>query len=125
MLSQLESCPKRDISYLYYKLKILEISGYLPMLQGCGICKGDVMDFNFFDHQIDFSPDQGSIICKRCINRIDGSIKVSKGTLIFLKSVLRWNPSSIDRIRIPDFFILETADIINAHVSYLFGHKNK
>lgn len=125
MLSQLESSPKKDILYLYYKLKMLEISGYLPMLQVCGICESDIMNSESFDFQIDFYPSHGSIICKRCINRIDNSIKVSRGALIFQKSVIRWNPSSIDRIKAPEIFISELSNIINVHVSYLFNSKGK
>lgn len=124
MLSKLESCPEKEIYYLFYKLRMLELSGYLPMFQVCGICERNLTEPGF-DNKVDFYPVHGSILCKKCSYNIDSSIEISKGALIFLKSIIKWQVSNIDRIKVPENFILEITEIINSHVEYLFGNKGK
>jgi DNA repair protein RecO (recombination protein O) len=123
MLSRLESDCSNKLYYLYYKIRFLEIVGYLPRLDTCGKCGDRVRDNStsqrFSGSSIHFYVSHGSIICGRCINGSDGSIKLSKGVLNFFTSFVKWHPSNINRIRVPEFFLSEMANIINSHIAYI------
>lgn len=114
MLSMLESDCCNKLYYLYYKIKFLEIFGYLPRLDTCGKCGNKIGGLS-----IHFYVSHGSIICERCINGRDGSIRLSKGVLNFFISFVKWHPSNINRIRVPESFLSEIANIINSHIAYI------
>ncbi len=114
MLSRLESDCSNKLYYLYYKIRFLEIVGYLPRLDTCGKCGDKIGGLS-----INFYVSYGSIICERCINGSDGSIKLSKGVLNFFTSFIKWHPSNINRIRVPEIFLSEIANIINSHIAYI------
>lgn len=117
MLLKLQS-ERRDIYYLYFNIKMLELAGYLPMLWSCGRCGGDITNSNIFSPFISFYPSLGSIICERCGGNNSDSIKVSKGALVFFKSFIKWQPSNIERIRVPENLISEISNIINVHTVF-------
>mgnify|MGYP001099682815 CR=1 FL=1 len=114
-LVKLESDCVNGLYYLYYKIRFLEIIGYLPMLNTCGRCgAGGNGSHNFY-------VSHGSIICERCIEGYEYSIRISGGALKFYRSLLKWNLSNISRIKAPEYFVSEVTNIINFHVGYISG----
>ncbi len=114
-LVKLESDCVNSLYYLYYKIRFLELSGYLPRLNTCGRCgAGGNGSHNFY-------VSHGSIICERCIDGKEDSIRISGSALKFYRSLQKWNLSNISRIKAPEYFVSEVANIINFHVGYIAG----
>jgi DNA repair protein RecO (recombination protein O) len=125
MLLRLESDCKRELYYLYFKIKLLEITGYLPMLYACGRCGKEIGDSNLFTSLVNFYPIHGSVICERCEKDPNNFLRISKGALTFFRSIIKWDLSNIYRIKAPNIFISEIDNIINAHIRYsLFNGQN-
>jgi DNA repair protein RecO (recombination protein O) len=125
MLLRLEPDCRRAFYHLYLKIKLLEITGYLPMLYACGKCGEEIGVNNSFKSLANFYPVHGSVICERCGSDLNNYIKISKGALIFFRSIIKWNSSNICRIKAPDLFISEIENIINAHIKYILsGNQN-
>ncbi|BCB96713.1 DNA repair protein RecO [Dissulfurispira thermophila] len=114
-LMRLESDCSNKLYYLYYKIRFLEITGYLPKFDACGRCGANG---NGNRH---FYVSHGSIMCKRCIDNREDSIIMTEGILKFYKSLLKWSLSNINRIRAPEYFISEVNNIINSHIAYIAG----
>lgn len=114
-LVKLESDCVNSLYCLYYKIRFLELSGYLPRLNTCGRCgAGGNGSHNFY-------VSHGSIICERCIDGHEDSIRISGSALKFYRSLQKWNLSNISRIKAPEYFVSEVANIINFHVGYIAG----
>ncbi len=105
---------------LYYKIRFLDIAGLLPSLDICGRC-GTPPDTNR-RHYLFYIAD-GSIICNNCAKNERNPFILSKGSLNFFGSILRWNHSSVDRIKAPEKLISELLELINSHINYIIGSK--
>ncbi|HEX8948263.1 MAG TPA: DNA repair protein RecO [Dissulfurispiraceae bacterium] len=116
VLVKLEADRGNRLYPLYYKMRFLEITGYSPKLDACGRCGSRTET----EHH-DFYVSHGSIICPGCIDERDESIRLSSGALKFYRSLLKWNPASIDRIKPPGHLMAEIAGVINSHVKYTLG----
>lgn len=113
-LLKIGSDSSNRLYYLYCKIKFLEIAGYSPRLDVCGRCgtASNNMHHNFY-------VSHGSIICERCIDGKDSSIRLSEGILKFYNSLHKWHLSNINRVKAPEYFISEINNIINSHVAYI------
>jgi len=67
-LHSVEKCPPRDILILRFKLKLLEISGFLPHMESCGRCGSEGRHF-YVDH--------GSVLCGNCAGREKRGVRVN------------------------------------------------
>lgn len=114
-LLRLESDCSNKLYYLYYKIRFLEITGYSPRFDACGRCG---VNGNGHHH---FYVSHGSIMCERCIDDREDSIRMTDGTLKFYKSLLKWSLSNINRVRAPEFFLSEVNNIVNSHIAYILG----
>lgn len=130
-LEKLESDCGNRLYYLYYKIRFLELSGYLPRLDACGRCgaptgNGVIETSNSPRYpdtpiQHNFYIAYGSIICGRCIDSKEDSIRISDSALKFYRSLQRWTLSNIHRVRAPEHFLLEITNVINSHIGYITG----
>jgi DNA repair protein RecO (recombination protein O) len=114
-LRKLESDCSNKLYYLYYKIRLLEITGYSPRLDACGRCGANG---NGHHH---FYVSHGSIMCEKCIGDREGSIRMTDGTFKFYKSILKWSLLNINRVKAPEFFLSEINNIINSHIAYILG----
>ncbi|MBI3592964.1 MAG: DNA repair protein RecO [Nitrospirae bacterium] len=130
ILLKLESDSDNRLYYLFYKMRFLEIAGYSPRLEACGRCGGTTAGSAPFmkgkSHGIqnlhhNFYVSHGSIICHKCVGDRDEPIKLSSSALRFYKSLLRWNPTALDRINAPEYLVSEIAAVINSHIRYVLG----
>ncbi len=102
---------------LFYKIKLLSISGFTPRLNGCAICGNN--DRLFYIQE-------GSIICKRCISNYysendnkNREIKVlSQGAINLFERIRRWEWDKISRILPSKRLIEELDNIITMHIRY-------
>ncbi len=140
ILRKLEAKCGNNLYYLYYKMRFLEITGYSPRLDVCGRCgermtngeavsrgtgaperqkAGGVGPVEPVHHN--FYVSHGAVLCRRCVHDGDEAMKVSGSALKFYRSLLKWNPSAIDRIIPPEYLVAEIAVLINSHIRYALG----
>lgn len=120
-LLRLEEKYNVDLYNLIYKIKFLEISGFLPNIEVCGKCgnrvKGDFKTQSFLVKD-------SSIICDSCLNNSQEQVLIlSNGTLKFFKSLLKWDYTLIKRVKASENLMRELTDLINSHIAYIFGLK--
>ena len=126
MMMTLESHTACKLLYLFYKIKFLQIAGYLPGLSACGKCGAKTSMVQQARHNYHhFYLDQGTVICSRCLTGESGSMPggrlVSSGSLRFYEGLLKWNPSAIGRINASGTLVAELADVIDEHIRYVLG----
>ena len=94
---------------LYYKLKLLEIVGFLPGLNGCGRCgkKGDAF---YLSH--------GSVLCERCSKGHEPYFSLSPGVINFYSSLLCWDLSKLNRLKPSEGLVSGLSRVIDEHVKY-------
>jgi DNA repair protein RecO (recombination protein O) len=95
---------------LYYKLKLLESTGFLPRLQNCGRCgkKGDVF---YLSH--------GSVLCEGCAKGYESSLGLSPGVISLCGTLLGWDPAKLDRLRPSETLVSELSKVIDEHARYI------
>lgn len=121
-LLKLESDSSNRLYYLYYKIKFLEITGYLPRLDVCGRCGGPLIQpstHSSIHHN--FYIAHGSIICEKCIGDGKGEIRLSDTALRFYKSFLTWQLKNINRIKAPEYLFSEITNLIDSHIRYIMS----
>jgi len=96
--------------YLFYKVKLLTISGLSPYFDGCARCgKGAE---HFYLHE-------GSIICGHCIqNYSDDRLCLSRGAINLYERIRKWEWDKLERIHPSRSLIDELDNIINLHIQY-------
>jgi DNA repair protein RecO (recombination protein O) len=138
-LFKLESDSANLLYTLYYRIKFLEIAGYLPALDVCGRCgvlirhgetekrrNGEISSpiHRFTDSPIhNFYISHGAIICEKCSTDLNGFIRVSTAALKFYMSLVKWQLSNISRINAPDYLLSEIGNVVNSHIKWLTEHK--
>ncbi|KJR40280.1 DNA repair protein RecO [Candidatus Magnetoovum chiemensis] len=111
-LTVLDKQVKQRRFLLFYKIKLLSISGYLPRLSGCAVC-GKAGKFFYFS--------EGSVICGRCIARLSGlkhRIPLSAGALALFEKINAWQWHKLNRIYPSDCLVDELESMIRLHVMY-------
>lgn len=116
VLHTLESRPDPDLTTLYYKVKLLESSGYLPRLNGCGRC-GKKGEHFFLAH--------GTVLCEDCSRAEERRLRVSPATVRFYETLLGWDLSKISRIRPSEGLYSDLSRLIDVHVRYVSERKLK
>ncbi len=76
-----------------YEMKMLALSGYLPVTDCCVSCES-VQELGFF------SPDMGGILCSRCSAKDPNSIPVSEGTAKLLRLFARMDIRRLGTIQV-------------------------
>ena len=109
-LRAMEAHCQTGLIVLFYKLKLLEIVGYLPGLNGCGRCgkKGNVF---FLSH--------GTVLCERCSKGHKHSESLSPAVISLCANLIGWNMDKLDRIKAAANIIQELSALIDEHVKYI------
>lgn len=110
MMTVLRSFEKECVNQLlllYYKIRLLQISGYLPKIDGCGRCGGAGASF-YLSH--------GTVLCERCSAGKGGAFLLSQGAISLFTNLLGWNSSMIGRIRPSERQMNELSRLIDEHV---------
>lgn len=107
---------------LFYKIKLLNVSGFLPRLRGCAFC--GVSESTFFFHE-------GSIVCNGCrvkVNKVEFTnpmLYLSNGALKMFETVRLWDWKKLDRITPSSKIIDEISKMIDLHLLYQTERTNK
>jgi DNA repair protein RecO (recombination protein O) len=98
-----------DRIVLFYKVRLLDLTGYGPALDGCARCRRKGYDFYL---------SQGSIVCSACARGLDTPMKLSMGAVKLYETMRRWEVEKIERIRPSGKMLAELSDLLNAHFRY-------
>jgi DNA repair protein RecO (recombination protein O) len=109
-LRAMEAYCQTGLIILFYKLKLLEIVGYLPGLNGCGRCgqKGNVF---YLSH--------GTVLCDRCSKDHKQLRSLSPAVISLCANLIGWNMDKLDRIKAAENIIQELSALIDEHVKYI------
>lgn len=109
-LKSLEKNCQSALLLIYYKLKLLQMAGYLPKLDDCGRCGRNGNAFYL---------SLGTILCEACSRGLDTSLRVSPGAIQVYSHLLAWEPDKIERIRPSDTIMKELTALLDEHVRYI------
>jgi DNA repair protein RecO (recombination protein O) len=109
-LRGMEADCQTGLLMLFYKLKLLEIAGYLPGLNGCGRCgrKGNIF---YLSH--------GTVLCNRCSTDHNPSNSLSPSVISLCVNLLGWDMNKLSRIKPADKIVQELTALIDEHVKYI------
>lgn len=109
-LRGMESDCQTKLLMLFYKIKLLEIVGYLPSLNGCGRCgqKGNVF---YLSH--------GTVLCGKCSIDHATSSSLSPAVLSLYTNLLGWDIMKLGRLKPEEKVAQELTALIDEHVKYI------
>jgi DNA repair protein RecO (recombination protein O) len=121
LLARIRPGECNTLYYLYFKVRFLGMSGYLPKLDACGRCSKKSTDGDGGKFYIS----HGALICDSC--KADGAsaVTLSRAALRFYMSFVKWNLSNIDRVSAPEPLVSEISDLIDAHIKYIMARPLK
>jgi DNA repair protein RecO (recombination protein O) len=96
-------------STILYKIRLLDMVGYGPRLEGCARC--GTSGYNFY-------LSHGSIICGTCAGGMDAPMRLSLGLIRLYESLRKWDISKIDRIKMTRTLLAELLEVLNSHIQY-------
>jgi len=94
---------------ILYKLRLLDMVGYGPRLEGCARC--GTSGYNFYISH-------GSIICGTCAQGMDSPMRLSLGLIRLYASLRKWDISKIDRIKMTGTLLAELSEVLNSYIQY-------
>jgi DNA repair protein RecO (recombination protein O) len=109
-LYAVEKEPGSILLLLHYKLKLLELCGYLPRLHGCGRC-GKTGDMFYLAH--------GTVLCGKCSAEHGSFVALSPAVISLSMNLLGWNYSKINRIKPSGKLVGELSALLDEHVKYI------
>ncbi len=92
---------------LYFKVKFLEIAGFLPKLDNCGRC-GDRSDTFFVSH--------GTVLCEKCSKSYETSLKIRAGVRNLYSHLLVWDLANINRIKPSGSILSDFSALLDEHI---------
>ncbi|MDH5201817.1 MAG: DNA repair protein RecO [Nitrospirota bacterium] len=109
-LYTIENNSNKNLAIIHYKIKFLELTGYIPKLDACGRCgrKGNC-----------FYVAHGTILCETCSAGMVSSARLSPGAVKLHKDLLTWDITKINRIRPSDMLLSELSHIIDMHIHHI------
>lgn len=98
-----------DLVSIYYKVRLLNITGYGPSLEGCARCSRT--GYNFY-------VSHGSIICGDCAGEGETHLRISPGAVRLYGTLRRWDVSKLNRIKPSKPLISELSEILSNHAQF-------
>lgn len=102
----LENRGQWKTAILFYTIRLLDLSGFGPRLNGCARCNCSGLNFYI---------SQGSVLCENCASTSD-HIRLTPQIVRFYEALRKWDISKIERIRLTEPVARELHRIIEAHV---------
>lgn len=116
-LRRVSDSPRQDNYILYFLINGLKISGYLPELKSCGVCRRVLNGDNYYS--------RGFILCRSCLSEEspnDGTereqtiFQVPRGVLRLIDTLSSWRIEQIERIIINENLSEQVERFIRNHV---------
>ncbi len=109
MLSFLEE-DHNALYIIYYKIKLLEQTGFAPVLRGCIRC-GDETDRFYY-------PSNGAVLCKDCADINEEFIVFDRSVYSLYQYLSRIEPVILKRIKVDEQLLSTVEELIDAHINY-------
>jgi len=110
LLHSAEADCDAGLLFLCCKLRLLEIVGFLPALNGCGRCGSEGNDF-YLSH--------GTVLCGKCSSAQQSPISISPAAVKLHSSLLEWDFSKIGRIKPSERLVAELTGLTDEHIRYV------
>lgn len=78
-----------------FEAKMLALLGWQPILEKCASCGESVGG-----RRVSFHIPSGGILCSSCASRAEGALDCHRGTVEWLKTLLRWETARLGRLRV-------------------------
>lgn len=98
-----------DLVSIYYKVRLLNITGYGPSLEGCARCSRT--GYNFY-------VSHGSIICGDCAGEGETHLRISPGAVRLYGTLRRWDIAKLNRIKPSNPLISELSELLSNHTQF-------
>lgn len=109
---------QKEAFHLITRIRLLAMIGYAPRLSNCGRCDED---------SLDFYPDAGTTLCKKCATSPVGKekpfIRVNNKTINFYTHTIEWPINISNRLKPGQDTISEVSVILDKHLTYLLSKK--
>ena len=102
-----------DLLLRYMELQLLSLSGFLPELQQCAQCRGQLAP-----HQHLWSPSAGGVVCPACSASRSGATNLSLNAIKVLRFLSTATISSATMVRVNAPLHRELAAIIDTYLRY-------
>ncbi len=109
-MCSLEKEHATNLISLFYKIKFLDIVGFLPKLDACGRC-GDAGEIFYISH--------GTILCKKCSGGAVSSYRLSKGGMKFYAHLLSWELPYLTRLKPAEAIVTEISSLVDEHMKFI------
>ncbi|NTU43886.1 MAG: hypothetical protein HGA78_12720, partial [Nitrospirales bacterium] len=63
----------------------------------------------------------GSLICGRCTSKDVNAIRISEGAVRFYRSLLKWHPSRINRMKVHERLLSGVNETVDSHIAQILG----
>lgn len=98
-----------DLVTIFYKIRLLNITGFGPSLEGCARCSRT--GYNFY-------VSHGSIICGDCAGDGETHLRISPGAVRLYGTLRKWDIMKINRIKPSKPLISELSEILSDHAQF-------
>lgn len=102
-----------------FELKFLETVGLSPHLDGCVSCGNNIEKKEYF------SVKSGGILCAECSKQDSGCLKLSQGTVNFIKRIQKTDISKTSGIKTAREVGMETEELLGRFIAFHIGRKIK
>ncbi len=109
LLLSIESGKDERKQLIYYKLKLLKLSGFAPGLQHCVRCGKETSRFQL---------NEGALLCGDCSEGDGDYIEIEQRIKGLYNYLLKIRPAVLDRVKIEDSSLTGLERVINSHINY-------
>jgi DNA repair protein RecO (recombination protein O) len=113
-LDRLTSNPDPFVPIHYYEMRILDLTGYRPLLFECANCRKEIKAEDQF-----FSAELGGVLCPSCGARTTGSRMISMDALRYLRHFQRSSYTEAMRADPTEKTRAEVETILNYYLTFL------
>ena len=112
----MESISKDSLDLLMesFELKLLNVLGYQPYLEGCINCEKKVSSISYFY----FSLELGGLLCESCKNMDERRVNLSREASLLMRRLLFLKLEEISGEKINKEIVKETGVILRTYLSY-------
>lgn len=116
-LGLIEEGVEIGLCVLFYRVRLLGLSGNAPRLSGCARC-GRESSAAREGIRTPFYLSHGSVLCPMCARGPESALRVSSGAVRLYESLRRWDASGLGRIRPAKTLVTELDALLDAHIEY-------
>lgn len=92
-----------------YKIRLLDMVGFGPRLDGCARC--GKTGYNFYIAH-------SSVICSDCAKGLDTPMRLSPGAVKLYETLRKWDMATVDRIKLSRMLLSELSGMLDTHIIY-------